>query len=97
MRPGYPEYREVNYVRHGVRCLTANLEVATGQVLAPTIAETRNDEDFAAHISGSSLLQDLPPRGISYVIALYSPVALPSPDHAPPPAAGETWGPGHSR
>lgn len=51
MKPGYPEYREVNYIRHGVRCLTANLEVATGQVLAPTIAETRNDEDFSAHIA----------------------------------------------
>ncbi|HEY9854924.1 MAG TPA: glycosyltransferase [Stenomitos sp.] len=33
-------------------------------------------------------------RGIPYVTALYAPVAIPSPDHAPPPAAGETWGPG---
>ena len=35
-------------------------------------------------------------RGLPYVTALYSPVALPSPDHAPPPAAGETWEPGNA-
>jgi vancomycin aglycone glucosyltransferase len=29
--------------------------------------------------------------GIPYVTALYAPVAIPSPDHAPPPAPGETW------
>jgi vancomycin aglycone glucosyltransferase len=28
-------------------------------------------------------------RGVPYVVALYAPVALPSPDHAPPPAPGE--------
>jgi vancomycin aglycone glucosyltransferase len=30
-------------------------------------------------------------RGIPYISALYAPVAIPSPDHAPPPAPGETW------
>lgn len=30
-------------------------------------------------------------RKIPYVTALYAPVALPSPDHAPPPAPGKTW------
>jgi vancomycin aglycone glucosyltransferase len=30
-------------------------------------------------------------RGIPYVTALYAPVAIPSPDHPPPPAPGETW------
>jgi vancomycin aglycone glucosyltransferase len=33
-------------------------------------------------------------RGIPCVTALYAPVAIPSPDHAPPPAPGETWAPG---
>jgi vancomycin aglycone glucosyltransferase len=33
-------------------------------------------------------------RGIPYVTALYAPVAIPSPEHAPPPAPGETWAPG---
>jgi len=32
--------------------------------------------------------------GIRYVNALYAPIGLPSPDHAPPPAAGQTWEPG---
>lgn len=32
--------------------------------------------------------------GMPYVTALYAPVALPSPDHAPPPAPGESWTPG---
>jgi len=30
-------------------------------------------------------------RGIPCVNALYSPVAIPSPDHAPPPPPGRTW------
>ncbi|HVZ32932.1 MAG TPA: glycosyltransferase, partial [Polyangiaceae bacterium] len=30
-------------------------------------------------------------RGIPYVTALYAPVALPSPDHPPPPAPGQPW------
>lgn len=33
-------------------------------------------------------------RGIPCVTALYAPVAIPSPDHAPPPAPGRTWEPG---
>ncbi len=33
-------------------------------------------------------------RRVPHVTAIYAPVAIPSPDHAPPPAPGETWGPG---
>jgi vancomycin aglycone glucosyltransferase len=33
---------------------------------------------------------------IPYVNAVYAPVALPSLDHAPPPAAGQAWEPGRS-
>lgn len=50
MRPGSPEKQEFNYDRHGTLCLTANLDVATGKVIAPTIGPTRGEEDFAAHI-----------------------------------------------
>jgi hypothetical protein len=50
MRPGIPERREVEYTRHGTQCLTANFEVATGQILAPTVESTRSEADFAAHI-----------------------------------------------
>ena len=34
-------------------------------------------------------------RRIPYVAALYAPVAIPSPDHPPPPAPGQTWAPGN--
>lgn len=50
MRPGVPERREFEYIRHGTQCLTANFEVATGEIIAPTVQETRNEQDFAAHI-----------------------------------------------
>lgn len=32
--------------------------------------------------------------GIPFISAVYAPVVLPSPNHAPPPAPGETWRPG---
>lgn len=50
MKPGVPERREFEYKRHGTQCLTANLEVATGQIVAPTVQPTRDEADFAAHI-----------------------------------------------
>jgi hypothetical protein len=51
MRPGQVEKQEFNYDRHGTLCLTANLDVATGKVVAPTVGPTRGEEDFAAHIA----------------------------------------------
>lgn len=51
MRPGLVERREFDYLRHGTCCLIANLEVATGQVICPTLGPTRTEEDFAAHIA----------------------------------------------
>ncbi len=51
MRPGQVERQEANYVRHGTLMLTANLEVATGKVICPTVALTRHEEDFAAHVA----------------------------------------------
>lgn len=50
MQPGFVERREYEYERHGTICLMANLEVATGQVIAPTIGATRTEVDFLAHI-----------------------------------------------
>jgi transposase len=50
MKPGVVEAQEFEYERHGTQCLTANFEVATGQVIAPTIEATRTEEDFAEHI-----------------------------------------------
>ena len=51
MRPGHVELQEFEYIRHGTQSLIANLEVATGQVIAPSLGLTRTEADFAAHIS----------------------------------------------
>jgi len=51
MRPGDVEKREFEYKRHGTQTLIANLEVATGQVIAPTIGLHRKEIDFAQHIA----------------------------------------------
>jgi DDE superfamily endonuclease len=50
MKPGLVERPEFEYKRHGTQCLIANFEVATGQVIAPTVQETRDEQDFADHI-----------------------------------------------
>ena len=50
MKRGQHERREFEYIRHGTVCLIANVQVATGKVLAPTIGPTRTEEDFARHI-----------------------------------------------
>jgi putative transposase len=50
MTKGNCEKREFNYERHGTQVLIANLEIATGQCIAPTIGDTRTEVDFAQHI-----------------------------------------------
>jgi hypothetical protein len=50
MKPGQEERREAEYKRHGTQTLIGNLEVATGQVIAPTVQQTRDEADFAKHI-----------------------------------------------
>ena len=51
MKAKQEERREFEYKRHGTLCLTANLEVATGKVISPTVEATRTEEDFAGHIA----------------------------------------------
>jgi hypothetical protein len=51
MRPGCIERLEFADVRQGTQCLIANFEVATGQVLAPSVGPTRTEADCAAHIA----------------------------------------------
>jgi hypothetical protein len=51
MQPGLVERREFEYIRHGTQCLTANFEIATGRIIAPTISDTRTEADFAAHVA----------------------------------------------
>lgn len=51
MRPGHVERVEFEYIRHGTLSLITNFEIATGQVVAPTLGPTRNEADFANHIA----------------------------------------------
>jgi DDE superfamily endonuclease len=48
--PGRVQRREYEYQRHGTLCLTANLEVWCGWVIAPTLGPTRTEVDFVAHV-----------------------------------------------
>jgi len=48
--PGQTAKEEFNYIRHGTVCMTANWDVVAGQLLAPTLSETRDNHDFAKHI-----------------------------------------------
>jgi transposase len=50
MKPGLVERQEYEYIRHGTQALIANFEVATGQVVTPSVGPTRTEEDFATHI-----------------------------------------------
>jgi transposase len=50
MKPGQVERREFEYIRHGTQTLIANFEVATGQVISPSLGQTRKEDNFAAHI-----------------------------------------------
>ena len=47
---GLVERREFEYVRHGTQSLIANFDVATGQIVAPSIGDTRTEQDFVQHI-----------------------------------------------
>jgi transposase len=48
--PGRVQLREYEYIRHGTLCLTANLEIWCGWIIAPTLGSTRTEADFMAHI-----------------------------------------------
>lgn len=49
-KAGEVERREFNYIRHGTQVLTANLHLATGNLISATIAHTRTEADFVEHI-----------------------------------------------
>jgi hypothetical protein len=46
--PGLVERPAYAYLRPATQCLIANFDVATGEVVAPTIGPSRTAEDFAA-------------------------------------------------
>ncbi|MDP1817289.1 MAG: transposase [Leadbetterella sp.] len=45
------ERQDSSYSRHDTQCLIANFEVATGKIIAPTIGDTRTEDDFVSHIA----------------------------------------------
>jgi hypothetical protein len=51
MKPGLGERPEYEAIRQGTPCLIAHGNVATGEVMAPSMGATRTAEDFAAHIA----------------------------------------------
>ncbi len=66
VRPGRPERREHEYIRHGTLSLIATLNVATGAVLAPSLGPTRTEADFATHIARTV---DTDPEGVWLFLA----------------------------
>jgi hypothetical protein len=66
MQPGRVKLLEHEYIRHGTQALIANLEVATGQCVAPSIGDTRKEADFVAHIEQTV---ELDPAGTWIFIA----------------------------
>jgi hypothetical protein len=50
-KAGLIERWEYEYKRYGTLTLMANFEVATGQVVAPSLGPTRTEEDFARHMA----------------------------------------------
>ena len=50
VRAGQVARLEHEYDRHGTLCLIANLEVATGRMVAPSVGPRRTEADFLAHI-----------------------------------------------
>lgn len=51
MKKGQCERQDNSYERHGTQCLIANLEIATGKIISPTIDKTRTEKDFVEHIA----------------------------------------------
>lgn len=53
MEPGQVEAIELEYERHGTQAWIANFEVATGQVICPSVGDTRTEEDVVVHINAT--------------------------------------------
>ncbi|MCT7970435.1 transposase [Laspinema sp. D1] len=50
MIPGQVKRIEFEYIRHGTVSLIANWDIATGQVIEPSIGPRRTEIDFVKHI-----------------------------------------------
>src|SRR2546421_13125857 len=65
MQPAHVERQECEDERHGTLSLIANLEVASGRVVMPSLGPTRTEADFAAHIAQT--LQTDPDAGWIFI------------------------------
>ena len=50
VQPGREARVEFEYTRHGTQALICNFHVVTGEVVSPTVGDTRTEEDFVRHI-----------------------------------------------
>jgi len=50
MRPGKPERKEFEYIRHGTQTLIASFDVASGQVVQGNVGDTRTESDYLLHV-----------------------------------------------
>jgi hypothetical protein len=66
MHPGQQELREFEYKRNGTLTLIGNLEVVTGELVAPTLGPTRTETDFVRHIGQTIHLE--PDAGYVFVL-----------------------------
>lgn len=49
-QPGREARREFEYKRHGTQTLICNFHVVTGEVVSPTVQDTRTEVDFVQHM-----------------------------------------------
>lgn len=67
MRPGQPERREFEYIRHGTQTLIASFDVARGCIAQATVGETRTESDFLSHIQH---LVDTRPEAVKWHLVM---------------------------
>jgi transposase len=50
VKPGQEARREFEYKRHGTQTLICNFHVVTGEIVSPTVQDTRTEVDFVKHM-----------------------------------------------
>ena len=51
LEAGRPQRREFEYIRHGTLTFSFNFDIVSGQLVACTPSQTRNEHDFLQHIT----------------------------------------------
>lgn len=76
MQPGQPKLIEHEYKRHGTRCLIGNWNVVEGQIISPTIRQTRPESDFVWQLEAEfgEIAADFPDgrRKVNVLILVWS-------------------------